>query len=172
MIQLYCGEGKGKTTAATGAAVRAVGRGRKAIFAQFMKGQESGEIKVLNELAGIRVLRSGEEFPFYTRMTEREKERLTEIHNRILKEILKALERKEADFVVLDEITHGCRFQVLDERLLERILDYGKGEAVEIVLTGRGPSERLLEASDYISEIACIRHPYEKGIRARVGVEL
>ena len=136
MIQLYCGDGKGKTTAATGAAVRAVGRGRKAIFAQFMKGQESGEIKVL------------------------------------LKEILKALERKEADFVVLDEITHGCRFQVLDERLLERILDYGKGEAVEIVLTGRGPSERLLEASDYISEIACIRHPYEKGIRARVGVEL
>ena len=52
MIQLYCGDGKGKTTAATGAAVRAVGRGRKAIFAQFMKGQESGEIKVLSALEG------------------------------------------------------------------------------------------------------------------------
>lgn len=172
MIQLYCGEGKGKTTAAVGAAVRAAGRGRKVVFAQFMKGQESGEIKVLAGLPGVRVLRSGEDFPFYARMTEPEKKRLKDIHNRMLEEILKALERKETDFIVLDEITHGCRLQMLDERLLEEILDFGKGETAEIILTGRNPSERLLEVSDYISNIACIRHPYERGVGARNGVEL
>lgn len=172
MIQLYCGEGKGKTTAAVGAAVRAAGRGRKIIFAQFMKGQKSGEIKVLAGLSGVRVLRSREDFPFYADMAETEKKKLKDIHNHMLEEILKALERKETDFIVLDEITHGCRLRMLDEGLLEEILDFGKGETAEIILTGRNPSERLLEVSDYISEIVCIRHPHESGVGARSGVEL
>ena len=171
MIQLYHGDGKGKTTAAAGAALRAAGRGRLVIFAQFLKGQESGEVPVLREIAGIRVLRSGKAFPFFAEMTEAQKEELTDIHNRILARIGRALREKQADFIVLDEITHACRFGLLDETLLDGILACGKGTETEILLTGRDPSAKLLEISDYISEIRAVRHPWEKGISARTGVE-
>ena len=74
--------------------------------------------------------------------------------------------------IVLDEITHACRFGLLDESLLDAVLGYGKGADTEIVLTGRMPSAKLLEISDYISEIRAVRHPWEKGVPARAGVEL
>lgn len=171
MIQLYHGDGKGKTTAAAGAALRAAGRGRPVIFAQFLKGQESGEVSVLRGITGIRVLRSGKAFPFFAEMTEAQKEELTDIHNRILAQIRRALREKQADFIVLDEITHACRFGLLDETLLDGILACGKGLETEILLTGRDPSAKLLEISDYISEIRAVRHPWEKGVPARAGVE-
>ncbi len=171
MIQLYHGDGKGKTTAAAGAALRAAGRGRPVIFAQFLKGQESGEVSVLREITGIRVLRSGKAFPFFAEMTEVQKEELSDIHNRILAQIRRALRERQSDFIVLDEITHACRFGLLDETLLDGILACGKGLETEILLTGRDPSVKLLEISDYISEIRAVRHPWEKGIPARAGVE-
>lgn len=172
MIQLYHGDGKGKTTASVGAAVRAAGRGRKILFAQFLKGQETGEVGILGGMAQVQVLRSGRDFPFFSGMTETEKRELTDIHNRILEQILSALQERRADFIVLDEITHACRFGLLDEKKLEQILAYGKCQETEIILTGREPSERLLQISDYSSEIRCIRHPYRDGIPARIGVEL
>ncbi len=172
MIQLYYGDGKGKTTAAAGASVRAAGRGRQVWFAQFMKGQESGELAVFSKVEGIRVLRCGRDFPFFRIMTEAEKKELMQIHNRMLEKILTALQKGQTDFVVLDEITHACRFELADTELLEQILESGKGEGTEILLTGRSPSRHLLEVSDYITEMQCIRHPYEKGVLARRGVEL
>ena len=72
---------------------------------------------------------------------------------------------------MLDEITHACRLEMVDMRLLEQVLDLGKGTEREIVLTGRRPPPRLVEISDYISEIENIRHPFAQGICARVGVE-
>lgn len=171
MIQLYFGDGKGKTTAAVGAAVRAAGRGRKVIFSQFLKGQQTGEIGILSVLASVRILRFDHAFPFYAQMTEAQKQELTDFHNRMLDEIYTAVSDKTADFIVLDEITHASRLQMIDEEKLDRILERGKGEKTEIILTGRGPSEKLLEQSDYISEIRCIRHPYEKGTGARDGIE-
>lgn len=172
MIQLYCGDGKGKTTAAVGAAVRAAGRKRKVIFAQFMKGQPTGELAALAELDGITILRSGRAFPFFGQMTQDEKRELAGLHDRILDEILAAFAAGRADFVVLDEVTHACRFGLIDQEKLERILAYGKGLTTEIILTGRNAPECLREVSDYISEIACVRHPYEDGVKARVGIEL
>ena len=171
MIQLYCGDGKGKTTAAVGAAVRAAGRGRFVLFAQFMKGQESGELFLLRNLDQIRVLRSDCVFPFYRDMTKGQKKELRRRHDRMLEEIGRALSEKEADFAVLDEITHACRLEMVDMRLLEQVLHLGKGTEREIVLTGRRPPPRLVEISDYISEIENIRHPFAQGICARVGVE-
>ncbi len=172
MIQLYHGDGKGKTTASAGAALRAAGRGRPVIFAQFLKGQESGEITMLRETARIRVLRSEKAFPFFADLTDAQKEELTAVHNGILAQIRQALQEKQADFIVLDEITHACRFGLLDESLLDAVLGYGKGADTEIVLTGRMPAAKLLEISDYISEIRAVRHPWEKGVPARAGVEL
>lgn len=172
MIQLYCGDGKGKTTAAVGAAVRAAGRGRNVIFAQFLKGQETGELRVLSEIAYVRILRFARPHPFYAQMTEGQKRELTDFYGWMLEEIDSALRFGSADFVVLDEITHACRLRMADERKLEQILALGKeAPEVEIILTGRMPSARMTAESDYISEIRSVRHPYEKGTEARDGVE-
>ena len=100
MIQLYYGDGKGKTTASAGAALRAAGRGRPVIFAQFLKGQESGEITMLRETARIRVLRSEKAFPFFADLTDAQKEELTAVHNGILAQIRQALQEKQADFKI------------------------------------------------------------------------
>ncbi len=171
MIQLYCGDGKGKTTAAVGAAIRAAGRGRLVLFAQFMKGQESGELMILRGLQQIRVLHSDHTFPFYREMTEGQKKELRLFHDRMLQEVQTALLRKEADFVILDEITHASRLHMADEKLLQRVLELGKGPEREILLTGREPTMQMWEVSDYISEIRNVRHPYAGGITARTGVE-
>lgn len=172
MIQLYCGDGKGKTTAAVGALVRAAGRRRKIIFAQFMKGQTTGELAILETLEGITILRSCRAFPFFAKMTQEQKQELAAMHGQMLDEILEALLSGRADFVVLDEVTHACRFGLLDQEKLERILACGKCSAIEIILTGRDAPERLREVSDYISEIRCVRHPYTDGVKAREGIEL
>ena len=172
MIQLYYGDGKGKTMAAVGASVRAAGRGRQVLFAQFMKGQESGELMVFSKMERVQVLRCGRDFPFFRDMTEAEKRELLQIHNGMLKEILTALQQGRTDFAVLDEITHACRFKLADTGLVEQILELAKGKETEVLLTGREPSRYLLEISDYITEMKGIRHPYLKGISARWGVEL
>lgn len=120
-------------------------------------------------------------------MSEEQKRKLTEIHNRMLEEIEALLVTGWADFVVLDEITHAVRYRLVDMERLQHILEYGRtkrvgstsrqiGETVaetdcEIILTGREPSEELLEYSDYISEIRCVRHPFQRGVAARPGIE-
>ena len=81
MIQLYCGDGKGKTTAAVGAAVRAAGNDRNVIFAQFMKGRPTGEVRALGAIDKIRVLRNPEDFGFFSGMSEEQKRKQTEIQN-------------------------------------------------------------------------------------------
>lgn len=174
MIQLYCGEGKGKTTAAIGAVIRAVGRERRVLFAQLMKGAESGEISVLKRLPQVRVLRPNRKDGFFSSMSESDRRELRKVQDEMLDEILRALKNGEADFVVLDEITHACRYGMVAKERLWEIIKYVKEnekQEMELVLTGRGPEADLEEACDYVSRIACVRHPFEKGVTARIGVE-
>ncbi len=172
MVQLYHGDGKGKTTAAVGAAVRAAGRGRRVIFARFMKGRESGELSALSRIQGIRLICLQKDFPFFSQMTEAEKREQKALHDRMLDQVWEALEKKEADFVVLDEAVHAHRYALLDESRLERILSLGRGRETEVLLTGREASKWLRERSDYITRLCCERHPYERGVPARIGIEL
>lgn len=171
MIQLYTGEGKGKTTAAIGQAVRAAGHGHHVIFAQFMKGNDTGELHSLKKLAEIRMIRSERQFGFYSTLSEKEKEELTEIHNRILDELLQAAEEKSYRMIVLDEVTYPVNWGLLDMGRLKKLLAFSD-ETKELVLTGRNPSEFLKKCADYITEMKCIRHPYEKGVTAREGIEI
>lgn len=172
MIQLYCGEGKGKTTAAVGQAVRAAGSGLKVIFAQFMKGNDTGELHVLRQISGIEILRSPKNFGFYNSMTEQEKRELTEIHNEILNKLLLAAEEKRCGMIILDEVTYPVSYHLLQEEKLRDLLSFGNSEnGMEIVLTGRKPEAFLTECADYITRMEAVRHPYEKGIPARKGIE-
>lgn len=181
MIHLYTGDGKGKTTASVGLAVRAAGRGMKVCFAQFMKGGDSGELHVLSELPQVRILRSRKEFGFYNTLSDKEKRELTEIHNGILEELITAAEEGSCDMIVLDEVTYPVNWGLFDRTKLDRLLALGmtgkKSEAgceirvPELVLTGRAPDAFLLECADYVTEMKCVRHPYDKGVPAREGIE-
>lgn len=173
MIHLYTGDGKGKTTAAVGQAVRAAGRDFRVIFAQFMKGNDTGELSVLEKIPSVTILRSPRNFGFYSRMSREDKAELTEIHNEILKRILETVENGGCDLVVLDEITYPVSWGLLDRSRLERLLALaGEGEASpELVMTGRDGAEFLWDSADYITEMKALRHPYEKGVTARRGIE-
>lgn len=172
MIQLYTGDGKGKTTASVGQAIRAAGRGFRVLFTQFMKGNDTGEIHILETLPQVRILRCNREYGFFHTLSEEDKVSLKAEHNRILDEILSALKNQECDMVVLDEITYPVDFGLLDEEKLKAVIRLSKeNNRTELVLTGRNPGEYLTEAADYISEIRAVRHPFEKGIGSREGIE-
>ena len=164
-IHLYCGEGKGKTTAAMGLALRALGSGRKVVIVQFLKGRQSGEILLLQSL-GARIFRGKAGLKFSFQMSDEEK-----IETRILQteHLCQALEC-EADLLVLDEACSAWQTELVDRELLQKAV-LEKPGAREVVLTGRNPPEWMWEAADYITEMFCHRHPYEKGLPAREGVE-
>lgn len=174
MIHLYTGEGKGKTSAAIGLCIRAAGWNRKVCFAQFMKGNDTGEIHVLEKLPAVTVLRSGKNFGFYHSMTESDKAALTAIHNDILDRLLEMTRSGNCDMIILDEVTYPVKWQLLDMDRLRRLLAMGKGETpgtVELVLTGRDAASVLWNGADYITEMECVRHPFEEGVTARKGIE-
>lgn len=175
MIHLYTGEGKGKTTAAIGLSVRAAGWNFQVCFAQFMKGNDTGELHVLEKMSNVTILRSEKNFGFYRSMSGADKAELTKIHNRILDELLKIAENEAYHMIVLDELTYPINWGLLNVDKLKRLLVLGKersGRELELVITGREAGTLLKDAADYITEMKCVRHPYEKGIGARKGVEL
>lgn len=172
MLHLYTGDGKGKTTAAIGLAARAAGRDWRVCFAQFMKGNDTGELYSLRRLSNVTILRSEKNFGFYSAMSEEDKRELTEIHNAILDQLLETAGSGGCDLIVLDEVTYPVNWELLDVRKLERLLALAvEAEQTEIVMTGRNAAHFLQEQADYVTEMKCIRHPYEKGLRARRGIE-
>lgn len=169
LTHLYFGDGKGKTTTAIGLAVRAAGSGMKVAFVQFMKGCETSEINMLKILPNICVFRSNMDFGFFSTMSDDEKERITQIHNLLMEEAVEYLGTE--GMLVLDEVTHAINFELINcERLREFI--EGKPKCIELVMTGRNPKDYLIDAADYISEIKKIKHPFDRGITARKGIEL
>ncbi len=165
MIQIYCGDGKGKTTAAIGLAVRAAGAGIPVCFAQLMKGNQTSEIALLSDIGNITVVRPTKNFGFFKDMTNEDKAELSEIHNELLKRVFS----ENYKMIILDEFNSAYSYNLLD-RALSRELILNSPDK-EIILTGRDPDGIFLEKADYISEIKCVRHPYQKGISARKGIE-
>ena len=168
LIHIYCGEGKGKTTAAVGLSVRASGCGKRVVFAQFLKSRKSGERTSLALLPGVTLTEVPECVKFTFRMTEQEKLAAAELCGKQLEEAFRLAQG--ADLLVLDEAVGAVAKGLLEERTLLEYLR-NKPKNLEVVLTGRNPSEELCEAADYISEIRKIKHPYDKGIPARRGIE-
>ena len=170
LIHIYCGNGKGKTTAATGLAVRAAGSGAKVLFTQFFKDGTSSEIRSLRQLKNIELLLEERYFGRYGNMTEVQKSECVRVYRDLFGRAVKAAAEQKADLLVLDEAVSACNLGVLDEREVISFLK-NKPSALEVVLTGREPSEALLETADYVSRIQCEKHPFERGICARKGIE-
>jgi len=139
-----------------------------------MKGNDTGELYVLESLPNVKILRSKKNYGFYASMSEADKKEITEIHNSILDSLLEKAGSGECRMVIMDELTYPVKWGLLDMEKLETLLEMGKdggNRKVEIVITGRDAKDFLKNAADYITQMECVRHPYEKGITAREGIE-
>jgi cob(I)alamin adenosyltransferase len=166
MIHIYTGDGKGKTTAALGLALRAAGSGKRVVILQFMKGRDTGEIHSLKFVPNITVLRNKKDYGFFRNLGEDARREMADDNNSNLKEAL-AL---PCDLLVMDEVLSAYNLGAVDRDMIDELV-FKTGEKPELVLTGRDPPPRLVEAADYVSDIRKIKHPYDLGVKAREGIE-
>lgn len=166
-VQLYTGDGKGKTTAALGLALRAAGRGLHTYIGQFMKGQQYGELEALRDHPYITIEQYGS-----PRCIHRE-----EVTPQHIAEAQKGLQRArevmlsgEYDIIVLDEVNVAIWFGVLSTEDVLVFLEE-RPEHVEIVLTGRRAPEALIDRADLVTEMREVKHYYQQGVTARPGIE-
>ena len=168
MIHLYYGEGKGKTTAACGLAVRAAGSGMRVLFTQFFKDGSSSEIKVLSSLPNVTVKHPALFFGRFKNMTEAQKQQTEFCYTDFLRGIIELA--AGYDLIVLDEIVSAYGYGLVEGVDLIGFLKK-EGDQREIVLTGRGPSKELIDIADYATEMRKEKHPYDNGEIARKGIE-
>ena len=164
MLHLYWGNGKGKTTAAMGLALRALGHGRRVVIVQFLKDGTSGEIAPLRAAGATVYACPNAKFTWL--MDEADKAAAREASARALGQAL----AEPFDLLVLDEACAALKSGILDEALLRRAVAFAKNGR-EVVLTGRDPAPWLQDAADYSTEMRAHRHPYADGVAAREGVE-
>ena len=169
MVHLYCGDGKGKTTAAVGLTVRSAGAGRRALFVQFLKDGSSSELGPLGAIPGVEVRVCPTHHGFLWTMDEAQRARAAADYTALLREALAAA-REGCGLLVLDEACAACNSGMIPET---ELLDFlrSRPEDLEVVLTGRDPSPALQAAADYITEMRKLRHPCDRGLPARRGIE-
>ena len=165
-VQVYTGNGKGKTTASLGLSVRAAGAGLKVVIIQFMKQGDYSEIKALSRFDNILVEQYGSG-KFVKGNPSEEEKNSCERGFRRLCEVLKS---GEFDLVVAEEANVACRCGLISEKDLLSLLDLRPAH-VELVITGRGAPAALIEQADLITEMKEVKHYYNQGVTARIGIE-
>ena len=170
MIHVYYGDGKGKTTAAMGLALRMLAAGGRVVVVQFLKDGKSGEARVLAERLGVPVFACAPTGKFTWEMTNEELAAVRKTHDKNLAAALDEVEASGARLLVLDEALDALAMGLVDEAAIARALKRGAGE-LEVVLTGRNPSEDIASHADYLTEMVCKKHPFEQGVPSREGVE-
>ena len=170
LVHIYSGEGKGKTTASVGLAVRALGHGFNVVYTSFFKRPgENGycEIDVMKKL-GAEVFSFAEGMPMANPQISPEEYRNSTLSG--LKELQGIVHDNKTQLLVLDEILIAVKCECLSEADLIEFIE-SKPEAMELVLTGRGATDNLKNKADYVTIMTNEKHPYEKGIVSRVGIE-
>lgn len=170
LIHIYCGDGKGKTSAATGLAVRAAGCGMKVLFARFLKNEESGELNILDTIPEIKVIHLKRSYGFYNTLSERGKKEVRQMYGKLWLDIREQICSDAYGVLVMDEFMAAYNYGLIPQKEALTFLRE-KPEYLEVVLTGRNPDESLVELADYVSEICKVKHPFDRGIRARKGIE-
>lgn len=170
MVHYYYGYGKGKTTAAMGLALRALGQGRRVVIVQFLKDKPSGEIIAISAMPQVTVLsgKGGKGFTFT--MTDAEKQETARIHNENLGSAVASVKAGDCGMLVLDEIGDALDLGLLDAAMVDDLLQ-ACPEQTELVMTGHSPTAALVERADYVTEMTKHKHPYDQGVQARRGVE-
>ncbi|MEL3907840.1 MAG: cob(I)yrinic acid a,c-diamide adenosyltransferase [Treponemataceae bacterium] len=165
-VQVYTGDGKGKTTAAFGLALRAVCAGYKVFIGQFMKGSNYSELKAVEYLPNLKIEQFGNPRSFRNEPSQHD----IDLANKGLKKIQAIVKSGEYDLVVMDEINIALKYNIFTT---EKILDIikNKAENVELILTGRYAKKEIIEAADLVTEMRMIKHYYTQGVKARTGIE-
>ncbi|MCI5700674.1 MAG: cob(I)yrinic acid a,c-diamide adenosyltransferase [Lachnospiraceae bacterium] len=169
-VHIYCGDGKGKTTTGMGLCTRAAGYGYKVLIYQFMKNNRTSERKILEQVPNITFVDGLETEKFSFCMTEEEKEERRAYYLEQFRFITEKAENEGYQVLFMDELIYTIRAGLFDEKVL---VDYlkRKPEYLEIILTGQNPGQELLKLADYVSEIRKIKHPYDRGLKSRMGIE-
>jgi cob(I)alamin adenosyltransferase len=168
LVQVFTGNGKGKTTAALGTVLRAAGHGLKVYIVFFLKGDYArGEFTALDKFPNVEVSRSGfRRFVDPARITPKEKEQA----ERAFAAAREAVTSGRYDLVVLDELNVAITYNLVGLDDVIRLIEE-KPPHVELIITGRQAEARLIEKADLVTEMVKVKHPYDKGIKARKGIE-
>ena len=127
-------------------------------------------MKILDQIPEIEVLHLEKSYGFFKTLSEKEQEEVREMYGRLWNTIQRKISTGDYDMLVIDEFMAAYRYGLIpNEEAVQFLKD--RPDNLEVVLTGRDPSDELLELADYISEVKMVRHPFEKGIRARKGIE-
>jgi len=174
LVQIYTGDGKGKTTAAFGLALRAAGQGNKVLIYQFLKPAtlDIGERFAL-QLGAVRIRVETLDTPWDMDKSFDSKQQVAETQaaiSRVLERIAETAEKAFYDVIILDEIVFCLSKGLAKFEDIKSIIDR-KAPAVEIVLTGRGATKELTALADLVTEMKNIKHPFDKGMPARCGIE-
>ena len=166
-IQIYTGNGKGKTTAALGLSIRASGHKKRTYIGQFMKGQKYGELYALKDNPYIDI----EQFGIGKCIRKEEvTEQYIEKSKNALDKCKEIILNGSYDIVILDEINVAIWFGLINEKDVLDIIEK-KPEKLELVLTGRYAPQTLIDKADLVTEMKCIKHCYDEGVYAREGIE-
>ncbi|NME81917.1 cob(I)yrinic acid a,c-diamide adenosyltransferase [Clostridium sp. SM-530-WT-3G] len=171
LIHIYCGDGKGKTTAAMGLGMRAAGRDKKVLLTQFLKDNDSGELNSIEKLGDNFVVLKGDPVKKFFKFMSPEEQMVTRNeHIARFRAVAKKASDENFDLLIMDELVASINNGLIP---LEEVIEFleEKPDTLEVVMTGRNPDPKLIELADYVSEIKAVKHPYEKGINARVGIE-
>jgi cob(I)alamin adenosyltransferase len=166
LVHIYTGDGKGKTSAGMGLIVRALGRGLRVKIIQLFK-RDTGE-QFFFENSGVEYFQFSPLHPYFKNYDSEQLESLKKDFSNFWDEAMKNI--GEYDLILIDEVGPGINWGIIPE---EKIIDFieNKPKNMELIMTGRDFPESVLEKADYVSEIKKIKHPYDKGILARGGVE-
>ena len=174
LVQIYTGDGKGKTTAAFGLALRAAGQGNKVLIYQFLKppSLDIGERFAL-KLGAVKIRVEALDIEWDTAKSFNDKKQVAQAKtaiNEALDRIAQTAEKRFYDLLILDEIVFCLSKGLAKLEDIKNIID-GRDPAVEIVLTGRGATDELISMADLVTEMKNIKHPFDDGIEARRGIE-
>lgn len=169
-IQIYTGESKGKTTAAIGLAVRAAGSGLKVCIVQFLKVWKTSELNSLEKIDNIDVFRFQTIKKFTWELNEKEREQIEEETKKAYNFILNVFKEENYDVVIVDEIMGALGAKLLTEQEVLELMDK-KPDTIELVMTGRYPTEAIVNKADLVTEMNVVKHYFNKGVEARLGIE-
>lgn len=176
LVHVYTGKGKGKTTAAFGLALRALGEGLRVLMIQFLKGKvpltgEAALTKIMTRGGSARIIRFvNEEHPMFLPKKGFDEEKLREQIRKDFSLTREMVMKGDYDLVILDEINNVMKNGWLDVAEVKDLIKR-RPKNVELVLTGRDAPKEIIEMADYVTEMREIKHPSQKGIKARRGIE-
>jgi cob(I)alamin adenosyltransferase len=170
-VQVYTGNGKGKTTAAVGLAVRAAGDGFKVYMVQFLKSSQTGELESAKKLEpNFQIFRFEKRRGFFWTLNDEEKEELKKEVQQAYEFCFKALKEKQCNILIMDEIMGAISNNLVTKEQIVELLE-ARPENIEVILTGRNVPQEIADRADLITEMKEVKHYFSQGIPAREGIE-